>query len=95
MAMNRPTTNAVPDALGRLSASDRRALHKVAREPMSPFLGPLLRALSTELRGLELYEAQTLRDLALEELAELEEIDAKHPYPPANGPAVTFDPDAA
>jgi len=87
--MPRPMTEALEAALNVLSESDRRVLRKVARETVSPLLGGLLRALAAETYVLEIQEGEVLSQLFRDHQAELDELDARHPYP-APDPSMRF-----
>ena len=93
--MTRSTmTNALRAALDGLSPATRRALREIGQEKGDAGLGPLLRALGIQLRADELAEEEILLRLSQDRLADLEEIDARHPYPPADPSLrMTFDPD--
>lgn len=89
-------TNAMTKFLGSLDAPDRRTLTKMSAEmDGDSLLSRMLRAVAVEVAVLQLDEAETLHQLEVDRVAELDEVDRRHPYPPASGPAVTFDPDAA
>lgn len=92
--MTRPMTNALRAALDGLSPATRRALQAIAQEKGDAGLGPLLRALGIQLRADELAEQAILLALSRDRLADLDELDARHPYPPADPSLrLTVDPD--
>ena len=93
--MTRPMTNALRAALDGISPSARRVIHEAAAQDWSGTrLGPLLHGLSTQLRAEELTEQELLAALARDRLADVDELDAAHPYPPADPSLrLTLDPD--
>lgn len=92
--MTRPMTDVLRTTLDALSPATRRALREIAQEKGDTGLGPLLRALAIQLRADELAEEAILLRLSQDRLADLDELDAAHPYPPADPSLrLTLDPD--
>lgn len=97
--MTRPMTEAMDRTLNGLTASQRRIVVKLAAETCqaSPdgLLSRLLHGLAVEVLSMQSDEAQVLHALSSDPDPVLEQMDARHPYPMADGPAITFDPDAS
>ena len=91
----RPMTTALRTALDGLAASERRALQRMALElPAETHMARIVHGIAAELHVQDLAEQEVLTALARDHAADLEEFDARHPYPlPDPSMVFTCDPD--
>lgn len=94
--MTRPMTDHLTRVLDGLTGSERRAFTRAAGETAGSdsVMSRVARAVATEIHVRQLEEDELLDGLERDRLAELDELDARHPYPaPDPTMRLTFDPD--